>query len=766
LILFIIFATHNAIFVKKIEKIDSTVKKCNIDMQKRFSCFLLILLFLSINAQAQSIDRSTLRGNSSFAIVTDSQTALRCGEAIDDYRKSIEADGLPVIVVSHDWSSPEQIKEVLQKLYTESNLEGCVFIGDIPIPMVTKAQHLTSAFKMNERENPLRDVAVPSDRFYDDFDLKFAAQGTEHDGLMFFYELAPDSPQYIECDIYSARIKPQKSDGDGYAQISSYLHKAVTQREADNSFDNFVSYTGDGSYSNSLVAWRAELQTLGEQFPGVFTTTNNAKFLRYSMEPYMKEAVSKELRRKDLDYMVFHEHGMAHRQYLTGENPVYDDSDDAVESVKRSLRRAYRRSPERAAKMAASYNVDSTWYADAHNPEFVKLDSLEDLRRGIIVQDVDAIAPNAKVVLFDACYNGDFNEDDFIAGKYIFADGDCVVGLGNSVNVLQDKSAFDLLGLLGCGVRVGTIWKYTNILESHIIGDPTFAFAPRADLSVDVNDVALSDDTGRLVALTKSDIPDVANLAYIKLYRAHYQGISDMLLAAMKESPYWVVRYNAWWLLEKTGGEAFKKAVIQGVSDSFEYIRRVSVNRMGAIGDERFIPYLVSAYVNDYNSARVVFNINEALRCFDKHKVVAAIDDYFAKADFYNAAKRKAELLEVLFPPYMNKDGGQTVTDGETSLKTIMDKSEDAEYRKSYIAFLKNRHYHQFVDDYLKLISDESDDPEIRLLMVESLAWFDMSVQKEKIVDTCKTLLTKGGLEPEMEKELRRTVNRLKSVTL
>ena len=30
------------------------------------------------------------------------------------------------------------------------------------------------------------------------------------------------------------------------------------------------------------------------------------------------------------------------------------------------------------------------------------------------------------MVIFDACYNGDFREKDYIAGRYIMSEGKCV----------------------------------------------------------------------------------------------------------------------------------------------------------------------------------------------------------------------------------------------------------------------------------------------------------------------------------------------------
>lgn len=56
------------------------------------------------------------------------------------------------------------------------------------------------------------------------------------------------------------------------------------------------------------------------------------------------------------------------------------------------------------------------------------------------------------------------------------SEGKCVTTFANSVNVLQDKMANEMLGLLGMGARVGQWAKLTNILESHITGDPTLRF--------------------------------------------------------------------------------------------------------------------------------------------------------------------------------------------------------------------------------------------------------------------------------------------------
>ena len=50
--------------------------------------------------------------------------------------------------------------------------------------------------------------------------------------------------------------------------------------------------------------------------------------------------------------------------------------------------------------------------------------------------------------MFDACYNGSFHENDYIAGQYIFNDGQTLVAQGNTRNVLQDRWTIEMIGLL------------------------------------------------------------------------------------------------------------------------------------------------------------------------------------------------------------------------------------------------------------------------------------------------------------------------------
>ncbi|MBQ1252845.1 MAG: HEAT repeat domain-containing protein [Alistipes sp.] len=724
-------------------------------IKKLFLATLFCMASMS-HVQAKHIEQPATKGYSSFAVIVDNTTFEKCRAELMLYKQTIESEGLPTFIVADNWATPEQVRAELITLHKKHNIEGCVFVGDIPIAMVLRAQHLTTAFKMDERKHPIEECSVPSDRYYDDFDLQFDRL-EEHpaQGLMHFFAMNPTSPQYIECDIYSARIKPQQSNGDAYKQISAYLKKAVAEHKSKNEFDQFLSYTGHGSHSNSLVAWRSEQQIVNEQFGDRFKNRNNARFTRYSMEPYMKYDCIRELRRDDLDFMIWHQHGDYFRMYVSGD-PQTSDIDEHIEQMEFRLRGQYRRSPASANKMAEKWGLDSVkWHTNANEQAMIDKDSLLDLKTGIILEEINDIRPNVRMVFFDACFNGDFRNGDYIAGKFIFAEGKCVIGWANSVNVLQDKTSYDLMGLLGYGARIGVWAKHINILESHIHGDPTLAFHHPEAAKYDINRNALNNSSEYWLKQLSHELPDMQCLAMTRLMELDYEGVSNVLLDKYMQSPYAVVRGTAMRLSERLDDHNYKQILMKAWSDEYEFIRRIAVTRMGQVGDEDFIPLLIESYIRDNNSIRVMFQTTFALASFDRDKVLAAIEKRFEKATFHNAQRYKEEIKR-----YVDT---RTADNGEPSALRNFTDREDKRWRPFYIAALKNHPYHQFTDTFCKILSDESEEEKIRVLMAEALAWFNISVHKEQIAATCKQLLDKGGMSEELTREVTRAYSRLTS---
>ncbi|MEZ7884742.1 MAG: hypothetical protein QMB39_05735 [Bacteroidales bacterium] len=710
----------------------------------------IVAIGVYLSASAQKAERS------SFAVVVDNETYAACKNEIDSYKALLQKEGLFASILSSNWNTPQQVKDALYKLYKTDNLQGAIFIGNIPIVMVRDAQHLTTAFKMDQERNPMFQSSVPSDRFYDDFDLLFNyIKKDSINSLFFYYSLDANSPQKIESDIYTGRLKPTKRGEAGYDQIRKYFKKLIQERSTSNKLDVLCSYTGEGSFSNSLTAWKEEPVILREQFPQAFKTANSAKFYMFYMYPVMKDVIAKELQRQELDLMLFHEHGMPNRQYLTGE-PA--ESENLVESAKLAFRERLRRESGNPAKVKmlkekymSTFKIDSTWFNGAFDREIIIKDSLEELRRGIVLEDVPVIKPNARIVLFDACYNGDFREDRYIAGEYIFSDGKTLVTLGNSVNVLQDKSSGDMLGLLGLGFRVGEWARMTNILESHIIGDPTFRFTDNKRAQIDFNSTKAD---YWLKVLSAEKHPDLQSLALHKLFSLNYKEMSSLLTKTYFSSRSYMVRLQCIHLLPFYNDNNFKEVLKSSIYDPYEFIRRKSVYAMGRVGYDEFIPSVVSVYINDYLDERVAFNAVFAFDMLDIPKVKAEFEKQLSQnSAIYDKARAKDQFFKRIESRERLAAGSLNLTDKK------MKKGE----RLFSVSFLRNNNYHTPVERYLATLADKSEDSLIRLRLAEALGWYTYSYKKQIIIDSCKKIASEEPDGSALKNELIKTANRLQT---
>ena len=714
------------------------------------------MLCSMLSLQAQTFVKPAMKvKDTSFAVITDEGTYRACEAELKAYQETLEKEGLPTFIVYNEWKTPEDVKKAIAKLYKKNKLEGVVFVGEIPIPMIRKAQHMTSAFKMDEKNNAWRDSSVPSDRFYDDFDLQFDFLKQDSvENNFFYYNLAVESPQRIQCDIYSARVKAIDNGEDPYVQISRYFKKTVAEHRTNNKLDQFFSYTGDGSYSNSLTAWTPETFTIREQLPGIFDKEGRARFIRYNFSAYPKDDVINMLKREDLDLSIFHEHGVPERQYLSGSPATnrWNTHIDAMKYYYRSLARKKQGNKkafdEMLDKMKNKYGLDSTWIAGYADPKVIAEDSLLDLRTGIILPEVTDFKPNSRMVIFDACYNGDFREKDYIAGRYIMSEGKCVTTFANSVNVLQDKMANEMLGLLGMGARVGQWAKLTNILESHIIGDPTLRF--QSINGMDANALFKAPyNEGRMLELLQSPYADIQNFALHNLYRNGYPGISTLLRKTFETSPFMMVRFTSLALLEKIGDKNFQEVLPLAIRDSYEFICRTSIRMMQHVGLNEYVYPQIKAYVEDNLSERVAFNIVLGLHVFDETAVREVIDKVMAET---YVLQDKEEMREAL----------EKANNNRSMQKELLSKETAERWRILYCNSLKNYMAHACVDGLLDLLVDSNESEKLKVSLLEALAWFTHSYRKPDILQACDQLRKDKNLSESLREEANRTYYRLK----
>lgn len=704
------------------------------------------LFFLSLSLSA---------AGKGFAIMVDQATYKACKSEIDQYKSMLESEGFSPGIFSREWQNPEEVKNILYGMYRDNALEGALFIGNIPVPMIRDAQHLTSAFKMDQERFPFRESSVPSDRFYDDFDLQFDTLGQrDGDSLFFYYSLSAASPQYIKSDIYTGRLKPTREGEEGYRQIRDYFAKLLEERKKENPLDVITSYTGEGSFSNSMTAWRDQGFLMKEQFPQAFKDKSSAKFLFFAMYPFMKDLLVEELRREEMDLMFFHEHGTPDRQYLTA-TPYSKGAEEYHDAAKRVFRQSLRRikSPEERAetmeKWMHHYRIDSVWFADAFSTEKIAEDSLLDLRTGIVLDDVPQIAPNARMVIFDACYNGDFREDRYIAGEYIFGGGKTLVTFGNSVNVLQDKSSSDLLGMLGLGFRVGEWAREINILESHIIGDPTFYFSggkvPRIDLHA-------TEPAYWLSVLEREEYPDLKGLALRKLFHLQYEGMPELLVSTYHHSPWYAVRLQVYHLLQHYNGDAFVQLIESSIHDPYEFIRRKSVFSMGRIGSDRFIPFLASVYLNDYLDERVHFNSIFTFDLVDTDKLEAEVKKQLGENTSFPEKERVWKEFKARL------DSRRRIA---AMADDVINKEKPLKARLSAARMLRNYTYHHRVEDYLEVVADDTEEESLRITLAEALGWFTLSHNRDAVLRTLKVVAAKPQTPAALKDELLKSIARI-----
>ena len=721
---------------------------------------LLLALGISFQVQAQQVIRPEVKTPTTFAIVVDSTSYEQAKEALTAYKQSIEADGLGTYLLIDNWASPEDIRQWLVKLHADKTpLEGCVLVGDIPIPMLRDAQHLTSAFKMDQKRD-WKESSVPSDRYYDDFGLKFDFLKQDADKpLYFYYSLRADSKQYLSPDIYSARIKPLELEGtDKYQLLRDYLQKVVAEKRdnASNVVDNLSMGRGHGYNSEDPLAWSGEQIALREQFPKLFQPGGTVKFFEFDSEFPIKNTYLNEVQSKGLDIMLFHHHGAPDTQYLNGYENV-SAAQPSIENVKRFLRSKVPSMARKKGKEAAidyymkSYGVPREWCEEAFDPAKQEEDSLFNLTLDIYTTDIHPLKPQARFIMFDACFNGSFYEKDYIAGAYLFNSGKTIATQGGTVNTIQDKWPDEFLGLLAAGMRIGQFNRLVCFLENHIMGDPTFHFANNALPGFDVNQ-ALVLKEGDLKfwkkQLAKNPLPDMKALALRELAKGGQKDMPSLLEHTYFHSGNFVVRLEAMRLLALNYPEQAIKVLQAAINDSYELIRRFAAEYIEKNADPQLVPAFIQAYISRNHETRLMFKIQSGLSAFEPEVLLAEIDRQTKDKVFYNAA-----YVEQLKKQITNSAKGK-----QRDLDELADPTAKPSRQRLDIVVFRNHPSASAIDPLLKFIADDARDKQLRLSAIETLGWFNENYRRQEIISGLQDLSTD---DPDLQNEIKKTIRRL-----
>jgi hypothetical protein len=692
--------------------------------------------------------------NGGFAIIADSKSMTAAGNEIKEYASVLKAEGLDAVIIEDRWKHADSIRSVLRKMYDSGHgLEGAVFIGEIPVPMLRDAQHLTSAFKMDQERYPWNRSSVPSDRFYEDFDLEFTFLKPDTNGLYFYYSLNPSSPQVLTPDIYSGRIRiPDDSDG---SKLQAYLRKVIEAHKNPDIVDELLFFAGHGYNSNSMTARIDEKAALLQQFPQLNRQDKGLEYIDYTFDEHIKNSILSLMTDEMVDIALLHHHGAYDAQYV-GSEKAANGVQQNIESIKFYLRskvRGAKDTVEAKNRYMEWLGVPDSWFRGANEKEQTEIDSAWFADMDIIAQDVAEYDIKTRFIMFDACFNGSFHRDEFISGAYVFGDGRTMAAQANTVNSLQDKYPNEMVGLLSYGMRVGEWNRMVCFLESHIIGDPTFRFAS-SDPKLDADRMMKrAGNNGMLVKLTSYPHPDVQSWALWHLHSNGYPKISNLLADKYFSSPYMNTRMTALKLLTQLKDDNFVRVTAAALNDSYELVRRFAAIYCQESGDPRLAPALIRLVTHPNVSKRVNYQAVDALACFDSTLLMRELDKRFEGTDTANYLG----LIYNQTAANISKRAGYP----RESIETITGADVTEKNKLFDIRSLRNLTYHTLIEPLCEYVLTAPGE-KLEVALIEALGWFNYSYNRQHIIDTCNTIMADTERFPEpVRLEALRTLKRL-----
>lgn len=613
-----------------------------------------------------------IEGNSSFVIFVDYDLYGEIKTEIEEYKKMVEEDGLPTYIVAGDWDDPVALRDLIKEFYRDKALEGLVFVGDIPIVLVRDAQHLTSAFKMDQVRFPRIRSYVPSDRFYDDLDLKFNYLFRDTTDLRIHYvSLDYTSPPFIEKDMYSARILFE--DIESYKR---YFEKLREVRSKEEEIDRLVTALARGYVSGSSTAHEHELLAMREKMgfdnlrEGVITN------LFYKSNPELAELILWTASKPKNDIFIFHGHGKT----------------DLI-TVERS-----------------KDTLDTANIID------------------IGIEHLDKIG--TELVILNSCFTGAFHHIPFFAGEVLKSDGEVVVVRANSVNVLQDIWPTQDIGLLSYGVSVGRWHQTHSYLESHLFGDPTFRFKASNTIEFMPPYDGYEYDE-KFIPYFKNLVlehpsPAIRSQALKGLHRLLGENITEFLYTVYENDPSFTVRMQSVVLMARDRTELFYNSLPIFLNDPYELIRRTAVKWMGEGGRESYIDYIKERILNE-TSERVIFNAVKSLARIGGSKARSAL------LYVHPVINSNVDDFTVLHQTGSAISHSRDEWVYENIISHL--KSDDLRRKKRTVRSMRMQRHLRALPALTDVMNDENENPEIRVMAAEALGWYGMYENREKLID-------------------------------
>ena len=638
-----------------------------------------------------------------FAVVIDPQSYKEAQTEIDQYLKVVKSRGLYPILVIDRWGIPDSIRQELIRLHQDKKhpIEGCVLIGDIPVPMVRDAQHMASAFKMDQDRFPRIESHIPSDRFYDCFDLKFDYIDQDS-SRWYYYSLRADGAQKLAPTIYSARITPRDNErGERYEKLRRYMKRVNEADKNNRELLNVLMFGGDGNLSGSFAARTDAKIEFYEQFPWMNNQFLSVVYLDYTRDKHVKTRLTDELQFPKTDYALLSHHGDPTIQYLSG---------------------------------------------------------TKDPRDILVTKEFANFHPQTRLVSLDACYNGSFHLDDNIQEAYLFGEGNgTLLVLANSVNAIQDKWVNRYTGLMGLGMRAGFLAKLGTFMEFHLFGDPTYTFKKSANPGFDINQAINYAPARFWSKQLNNKYPAVQGLA-THMLALDGSKWSNAIFDKFLSSESRIVRLSCLMELSQFRDKNFRECIIWALHDEHEMTQRFAVLYAGKHGDPSLVDFVSGLRCENNLSERVDFDLFNVLRSFDSIAVMNSVNNYLnLRARYHSNPDSVNKAISDAVKIY----AGQQAYDLTKALKSTKASQNS---KMNAIHSIRNNPPHYLTDDILEYLDSyvPAEDSIIQRATWEAIGWFDLSYRAPDIAAVALKVSQDEKYPVTVRKEALKTYNRTK----
>ncbi len=691
-------------------------------LMKRFPFLILTVALLlaatHLSAQKVSIEEPVSDNGVKFAIVIDGKTFSNVKDQVYSYRDALSKDGLDAYIISGDWENPDQVREEIRKVYlaNQKNFEGIVLVGDIPVVMVRNAQNMTRRFKMNENQFEKGRSSVPSDRFYDDLGLEFefiskskhvsGADGRE----LFFYNLKPESRQYLAPDFYSGRIMyPAGIGGDKYKAIGDFLARAAAAHLNPPKMRDMLLSRGALSEGEDPQARSGVVEMLRDQIP--------------FLEEYPQRLFTLDFS-KDYD-------------------PVTDNLLMSLKNKRFGI--FYYRGHGNFGEMQPGAAGKGKWKI----PE----------------EDIRNLPVQMNYIILNSCFNGVLHRGKDVAGAFLFSKGNVLAVQAVSINSWQDEWMSRYMGIIYGGARVGEYHRLFPLLERNIIGDPTFHFASCYDYDLKDQTVLKAEDEPYWTACLERGLPPQAegsrnnSLSCVAVNRLQAMGklsSSEIVQRSLKTiSPSVSLEYIM--QVYEMFGRGYSPEVSEDLLKMFRYGLQSNaefVVRHTAVIELFYSnPVLCQALIETMNTniklrrARCRQFTGDALGLMPPQ----IVDSVLANSPLRQNALLCSEVKKAM-------EAGQKLK--KTELMVLTDTHTETARRVLHAIAVKNWPYPDQIQLYLQMIANSSLNTEIRLHLADGLGYFDYSYKKKEVIDGVRKLLE----DPSVEATMRNSMNRKSSL--